>query len=313
VAAWGQRFILRRPSPALTIAGGVVLDPAIEPRRRIPDLAACAAPLEVADEESRLAAYLAGQDSIDPVPLAAARKAGVSPGRHAALIARLAARGVLVAIGPAGSSRMVHKNRLAALAEAVLKRVRAEIAAHQPRRALPRQALRTACQHLAPSELVDAAFERLLNEKRLVRVGENIGPADAQVQLSKNQAAARGKILEQIGRAGLAPPNAKELSQALGQKPEAIAPLFALCVEDGLLVDVGEGLFYPPAALEQAREICAQALAAEKTATMSQLREAWGVTRKYSVPLCEWFDAHQLTIREGDLRRAGPKLGKPLL
>jgi hypothetical protein len=37
------------------------------------------------------------------------------------------------------------------------------------------------------------------------------------------------------------------------------------------------------------------------------------VTRKYSVPLCEWFDEHQLTIREGDLRRAGPKVGQPLV
>jgi hypothetical protein len=46
---------------------------------------------------------------------------------------------------------------------------------------------------------------------------------------------------------------------------------------------------------------------------MSQLREAWGVTRKYSVPLCEWFDKHRLTIREGDLRRAGPEIAKPLV
>jgi selenocysteine-specific elongation factor len=173
--------------------------------------------------------------------------------------------------------------------------------------------LRSACQHLGPADLVDAAFERLLIEKQLVRVGENIGPADAQVQLSKNQSATRSKILEQIGQAGLAPPNAKELSQTLGQKPESIAPLLTLCIEDGLLVNVGDGLFYPPAALERAREICAATLAANASATMSQLREAWGVTRKYSVPLCEWFDAHQLTIREGDLRRAGPKLGQPLV
>jgi len=313
VAVWGQRFILRRPSPALTVAGGVVLDPAIEPRRRIPDLAASAAPLEDTNDEERLGAFLAGQDIIDPAPLVAARKAGISPHRYAGLFARLAASGTLVAIGPTALSRMVHKNRLAVLAEAILKRVRAEIAAQQPRRALPRQTLRTACQHLAPPELVDAAFEKLLKDKRFVRIGENIGPADAQVQLSKNQAAARAKILEQISQAGLAPPNAKELAQALGQKPEAIAPLFALCVEDGLLVDVGDGLYYPPAALERAREICAQMLAAGATATMSQLRETWGVTRKYSVPLCEWFDEHQLTIREGDLRRAGPKVGQPLV
>ena len=64
------------------------------------------------DEESRLAGFLAGQDAIDAAPLVAARKAGISPRRYAALVAQLAARGVLIPIGAAGSSRMVHKSRI---------------------------------------------------------------------------------------------------------------------------------------------------------------------------------------------------------
>ena len=93
---------------------------------------------------------------------------------------------------------------------------------------------------------------------------------------------------------------------------EQIQPLLTLCIEDGLLIDVGAGLHYMPAALEKARAICQTTLAQEGGATMSQLREAWGVTRKYSVPLCEWFDGHSFTLREGDLRRAGPELAKPI-
>ena len=89
VATWGQRFILRRPSPALTVAGGVVLDPAIEPRRRISDLAARARPLETADEAARLAAYLAERDDIETSPLTAAWKVGINPGSYDALLTRL--------------------------------------------------------------------------------------------------------------------------------------------------------------------------------------------------------------------------------
>src|SRR5262249_56948587 len=79
VAAWGQRFILRRSSPPLTVAGGTVLDPGIEPRRRIPDLVARAVPLETSDDEARLGAFLAQSDKIDSSPLAAAVQAGVAP------------------------------------------------------------------------------------------------------------------------------------------------------------------------------------------------------------------------------------------
>src|SRR5205823_4511721 len=124
----------------------------------------------------------------------------------------------------------------------------------------------------------------------LVRVGENIGPADAQVLLSKNQSALRAKILEQIGQAGLAPPNAKELSQTLGQKPESIAPLMTLCIEDGLLVDVGDGLFYPPAARDLERPSGDDLLASPcRSSDAGEIHEAGDLTRVFcdhSVDTC---------------------------
>lgn len=313
VAAWGQRLILRRPSPALTVAGGVVLDPGIEARRRSADLVTRAAALDAPDEETRVSAFLAERDEVDSSPNVAAWKVAVSPERYAEFIGRLAERGSLVPLGDKDSAMLIHKDRLAAVAAAVLKRVRLELEARQPRRALPRAVFRAACARLAPADLVDAAFEKLLKDRQLVAVGPNIGPADAQVQLSKNQAALRAKLLDEIGRGGLAPPTLKELAQSLGQKVESLVSLLTVCLEDGLLIEVAEGLYYPPAALESARTICRDLLAREAAATMSQLREAWGTTRKYSVPLCEWFDAHRLTLREGDLRRAGPELGKPLV
>src|SRR5262249_56536293 len=59
VAAWGQRFILRRSSPPLTVAGGTALDPGIDPRRRIPALGSRAGPLETFESEAPHAALLA--------------------------------------------------------------------------------------------------------------------------------------------------------------------------------------------------------------------------------------------------------------
>jgi selenocysteine-specific elongation factor len=317
VAAWGQRFILRRQSPPLTLAGGIVLDPAIDRRVRIPDLTTWGAPLDTSDEQARLSAFLAKREDVDLAPALAAWKAGINPGRYGELVKSLVANRILVPLGPSSgasgeSKRLIHRDRLETLAAAVMKRVGIELKTHQPRRALPRKVFQTACRHLAASDFLDAAFERLLAEKKLVRVGPNIGPADAQVQLSKNQMAIRTKMLDQIQQSGLTPPNVKELPAALGQKIETLMPLLVLCVEDGLLIDVGDGLFYPPAALETARAILLSTLAEHKGATMSQLREAWGVTRKYSVPLCEWFDANRLTIREGDIRRAGPELETPV-
>ena len=40
----------------------------------------------------------------------------------------------------------------------------------------------------------------------------------------------------------------------------------------------------------------------------AEIRDALRMTRKHVVPLAEYWDAHKLTIRNGDVRTAGPEL-----
>jgi hypothetical protein len=42
--------------------------------------------------------------------------------------------------------------------------------------------------------------------------------------------------------------------------------------------------------------------------TLAEIRDAFGMTRKHVVPLAEYFDETGVTIRQGDLRHAGPAL-----
>ena len=42
--------------------------------------------------------------------------------------------------------------------------------------------------------------------------------------------------------------------------------------------------------------------------TLAEIRDALRMTRKHVVPLAEYWDAHKLTIRNGDVRTAGPEL-----
>jgi selenocysteine-specific elongation factor len=310
VCAHGQRFILRRISPPLTVAGGTILDPYLAPQKRIKDLQAYGDALKTSPIE-RLSFLLSQRDSVDESPLEMAWRAGVRTTEYADFIGRLKSQGDLVPIG--SRNVLVHRHRLAALAGSVMRTIRAELAKHQPRRALPRNTLNTACREITRPDLLDAIFQYLIKEKQLVAVGDNLGPADAQVQLTKNQALARTKLLEAIGQAGLTPPTTKELATSLGQKPDQLQALLNVCVEDGLLVQVSDALYFAPEALEQARVLTKEFLEQTGEATMSQLREAWNTSRKFAVPLCEYFDERGLTTRKGDLRTAGPNLERAIL
>ncbi len=307
-AAYGQRFILRRTSPALTIAGGRILDPQIPAGKRIKDLHALGESLANPDVVERLAVCLGQRDAADLTASEAAWKVGVPPDRYDACLQALADDKQLVQIGAGERRLQVHTQRLDALASSVLRTIHEELERHQPRRALPRNTLIQACKEITRSEILDAVFDYLLKKKRLVHVGPHLGPTDLQVKLTKKQQALRTQLLEQIGQAGLTPPTTKELASDARQDRKEIETLLNLCVEDMLLVKAGDALYFAPAALEQARATCQQVLGEQGEATMSQLREAWGVSRKFAVPVCEHFDALGVTIRAGDVRKAGPAI-----
>jgi selenocysteine-specific elongation factor len=310
VAAHAQRFILRRVSPALTVAGGRVLDPWLPVGKRIRDLQLAGAALDQPDERARLSGLVANLDDIPETPLAALWRAGVGSRRYEELVEELTAEGTIVHVGDPGRTVPIHAQRLESLAGTVVKTIREELVKRQPRRTLPRATIVSACREIMRPALLEAVLAHLVSTGELVAAGGNLGPADAQAQLTKAQRAARDSLLEQVQAAGLAPPTFKQLSESLGQSRDGLSALLALCAEEGLVVAVSDDLHFAPAAIEQGRVVCQAVFAEESEVTMSQLREAWGISRKFAVPLCEYYDEVEITVRQGDVRVPGPRLAE---
>lgn len=69
------------------------------------------------------------------------------------------------------------------------------------------------------------------------------------------------------------------------------------------------GFHFAPTALTEAARIAADLLAAKPDGvTVAELRDAWGTTRKFAIPLATRLDGTGVTRRRGDLRIAGPRL-----
>ncbi len=307
VATWGQRFIIRRISPAITLGGGTILDPHIPDLHRIRDVEAVASQLASPIPVERLAARLRQRDSVSSSDLTLASSIGVMPDELQQLLSALREDGKLLQLGRGERSIEIHADRLESLASSVRRTVREEVIRHQPRRSLPKPTLLTACRAITSANLLEFIFEHLVKKKELVELGENLGPADLQVQLTKQQRKNRDEILAQIAAGDLTPPMLKDLAKSLDLKSADVEQLLNLWVEDAMLIRVGDGLYYTPDALDEARQRCVRQIEDHGPATMAELRDAWEVTRKYSVPLCEYFDAVGVTIRDGDLRSAGSK------
>jgi selenocysteine-specific elongation factor len=78
-------------------------------------------------------------------------------------------------------------------------------------------------------------------------------------------------------------------------------------VNDGRIVRLGPDLHFDAAAVEGAREKIVAYLKEHGTMLAKDARDVTGSSRKYIVPLLEYFDAQGITKRAGDERTLGKR------
>ena len=80
-----------------------------------------------------------------------------------------------------------------------------------------------------------------------------------------------------------------------------LARAFETLLARGVLVKVGDVL-YRGTQIERAHERVDAFITANGKMTMAEFRDLLETSRKYAVPLLEWFDARGITVRSGDYR-----------
>jgi selenocysteine-specific elongation factor len=93
-------------------------------------------------------------------------------------------------------------------------------------------------------------------------------------------------------------------------KLPGLAQAFDTLIATGALVKVGTDVYRGPQ-IAEIRGRLESAIRRDGPITMARFRDAVGTTRKYAVPLMEWFDATGVTVRDGDLRALRRRPGPP--
>jgi selenocysteine-specific elongation factor len=292
VARGGDRFVLRSFSPVTTIGGGVVLDP-FPPRRparlRQRRLAVTQAPaerLQMWADEAALSGVAAGDL---PVRL------GVLPGDVDGVIAT--AGKALLTCGPWLVARAAVTLEVARVTDLV----RRHHEGHPLEPGMSLQALRAALgEGKAPEPVVEQvldlggrkqAFEIVGAVVRLLgwRPALDARTSDAQTALSRRLAEAKWQV-----------PTVAELEKEFPGAP--VRALLAHLMRGGGVEQVDQEHFAAAPALAEFRTALEGTLRELGSATPAVLRERFGLTRKYLIPLLEWADRRGVTRRDGDAR-----------
>ncbi|MBW1828688.1 MAG: SelB C-terminal domain-containing protein, partial [Deltaproteobacteria bacterium] len=134
----------------------------------------------------------------------------------------------------------------------------------------------------------------VVQEKEIVRLKEH------QVTLAQDQKEIRQKLEKIYSESRLQPPYIKEWRNEFpGDSGPEVLEVMA---KEGALLKVTEELYFHRDAIEELEGRLVDFLKKNGEITTPQFKELTGTSRKYAIPLVEYYDRNQVTVRVGDSR-----------
>ena len=279
-AAADDRFVLRVPSPAQTVAGGRFVD--VAPRKHprhdsaVPQSLVRRAAGHVLQEELRK--YPRG------VTVTALLKATLAPQSD---LDKLRARRL--------GDWLYSDEAWAAIATRASSEVEAFHSTHPLRPGMAREELRSRLR--VPAASFPSVLQGLAEEDRVVERDGSLASPHHKVQLETGGGPA-AELIELLGRQPFAPPSLPEAMQQTGATEEVVRAL----AQRGDLVRTSPDIAFTKDAYESAVALVKEIAAANGSVTVAQVRDRMGASRRPVLALLEYLDAQRVTRRVGDAR-----------
>lgn len=302
VAVRGDRFVVRRPSPPLTLGGGEILDPMWR-RRRGRSLAQALPRLE--SETKALRLWVLEQAEQGATAEALASRLGQRPKAVAKILDGLVKEGHLLRVDARGR-RWIAPDVCQRAIERGKGILQDFFAADRLALGMPKAQF---IGQLLPKRATDLAevYLRWLEAAEVVTVaGDLVNPPGREVALSGQESHLSRALLEEVAAEGLTPPPLNQLPAAEGVKRQIVEGVQRFLLGQGKLVRLPSGLVLARSAIDELADTLRGE--AEKDPSwqefgVPQFKDRFGLSRKWAIPLLEHLDSVGITRRVGDKRQ----------
>ncbi len=300
VAAPGDFFVLRQLSPVKTLGGGTLIDHSDSKLRRgRGDWVETRIEKEKAvdDETHALLLALAAAGTAPCHMDNWARQAGVALDAARERAARLVERGDAVALP---GDRFASAAALASVSGDLAGRLSALHDAHPLYRGFEKKDILRAMPGVRL--LVDRAFENLASSGQIVREEDRFFLREREPALTPEQQRAAARFTRLYDEAGYTTPRPDELPALTGVPQPAADELLMHLQHLGTLVPLADQILLHRRWLDSSREILVARLREAGRIRSADYKDLLGTSRKYAIPLLEYWDRMGLTRRVGDER-----------
>ena len=302
-----DRFVVRSYSPVRTIGGGRVLNPMpVKHKQNKPEVLDFLVQLKEASPEQIVLGHIqvAGYDGValrDLIILTNLQEKQLDKMLQAMLSSRQA---ILM---DKDKRLYVHETTFKALQNEMHDLLAAYHKDNPLKPGMSKEELKSKLPANMGIKLFMLALQHMVKAGEVVQGEDIVHLANHRVALGTDLQEVRAKILQVYKENDLTPPYFKDVCNQMDIPADTARQVLSLLVDEGLMVKIKEDLYYHHDPLNQLKQRLVQFFETNEELDTPQFKDMTGASRKFVIPLLEYFDTIQFTLRIGDARKLRKK------
>jgi len=294
----GDRYILRFYSPIVTLGGGMVLNPHTRRHKQITmqESIRSLAVLEKGSIEDRLGIFIFGKGLAGIAEADAVGSMATDKQEITTALAALAQKKTVLKI----DTLYVHIAFITMLEKKIIELIRIYHKDNPIKPGMDKEEMKSMLRMRITAKVLNMTIDGLVRKKHLEVEGSKLKLPGFKAAGGKDQV--KSRIVEAIKKGGTQPPLREELPGLFGISETEAKDLLKLLADEGRTVRINDSLHLDRAVVEKIRADLETYLKEKTEITMAEFRDLAKTSRKFAVPLMEYFDSQKLTQRVGDKR-----------
>ena len=296
VAARGDKFIIRSFSPVITIGGGEVMEVLIEEKWKI--VKEKLQNLYESPKSDQLI-HLVQEEGAKPItPEKLQYRIGISKEQINAIVEE---KEELFWLTHKQGKWLLTQNQWNELKNSIHNFLKKYHAKNPLNAGAQKEEIR---QHLScENSILEALLQSMLDDKSISQKGELFLNPNFSITLSSEDDSLQNSILNQLDQEGFTSSTLAQLSLKTGNSKEKLMQVLNVAEQQGKLLRIDGKLMFTQKNFIILREKVNQFFSNHPEMSVLEFKELAHTSRKYAVPLLEYFDKKKITYREGNIRK----------
>ena len=298
-----DRFVIRSYSPVRTIGGGKVLNPIPKKHKGFkPEIIKGLKGL-MDNTPEEVVEYYVNESGSRGVGYSDLRIMTNIPSKQLRnIISTLLSKRSLICIDR-DNRVYIHKNIYEKIKNEILQTLENYHKTNPLKTGMSKEELKTKFPLIMGSNLFNLLIIQMEKKEEIVSEDNSVRLSGYSVSLGADQAELKKKIDEIYKKSGLKPPYFRDIPRQLDIDPQSAKDVLMLLIEEDMIIKAKDDLYFDRNAVDILKKKLVDFFATSNELTTPDFKELAGVSRKYLIPLIEYFDSINFTIRIGDIRK----------